>query len=287
MPNLKLTRPTALDVPEVARICFEAFAAFHDRHDFPRDVPSLEMANHMAGMLVSRPDFHAVAAWADGRLVGSNFLSCTDPVGGVGPITVDPGFDGRGIGRVLMQDVIGHAGKIGMKQVRLMQDSFNTKSLSLYASLGFNLREACGVMDAKPAPEPDPTIRPATAADLPALDALCQRLYKCSRKGEVAAALAGGLLVLLREKDGCVTGYRIATFFGHGVAETEADALTLVGEMARCVPPELALFFCPLSLGDFYRSALKAGHRLRKVMNYMTLGPYECPSGIWMPSIAY
>jgi len=53
------------------------------------------------------------------------------------------------------------------------------------------------------------------------------------------------------------------------------------------VPPEFALFFLPLSQADCYRSALKAGHRLRKVMNYMTLGPFEQPEGIWMPSIGY
>ena len=61
----------------------------------------------------------------------------------------------------------------------------------------------------------------------------------------------------------------------------------LMGETVRRVPPEFGLFFCPLILGNFYRTVLKSGHRLRKVMSYMTLGPYTLPNGIWLPSIGY
>jgi hypothetical protein len=75
--------------------------------------------------------------------------------------------------------------------------------------------------------------------------------------------------------------------FGHGVAETEEDALALVGEAARRLPPEFARFFCPLSESSFYRKALQAGCRTIKVMNYMTLGPYERPEEVWIPSVLY
>jgi len=287
MANIELTEPTPQDIPELARICFEAFASFHDHHKFPRDIPSLEVATHIIESLVSRPDFFGVVARAGGKIIGSNYLSCTDPVGGVGPITVDPSFEGRGVGRGLMQAVLKHAKRTGMTDVRLMQDSFNPKSLSLYASLGFNVREPVGLMEAKPAAQPDATVRQATEDDLVALDNLSRRFYKCSRKGEIAAALEGGLSVFMRQVDGEVSGYLIPGFMGHGVSEMEDDALALVGEAARNVPPPFALFFCPLSHADFYRGALKAGHRLRKVMNYMTLETFDRPEGIWMPSIGY
>jgi len=287
MATIEIAEPASQDIPELARICFDAFATFHDHHRFPRDIPNPEVATHIISMMVSRPDFHGVVARVDGRIVGSNFISCSDPVGGVGPITVDPAFDGRGAGRLLMEAVLAHARQIGMAQVRLMQDSFNPKSLSLYASVGFNVREPVGLMEARPAAEPEPTVRPATANDIPALDTLSRRLYKSSRKGEIVAALEGGVPVFLREMEGEISGYFIPGFMGHGVSEMEDDALALVGEAARHVPPEFRLFFCPLSHADFYRSALKAGHRLRKVMNYMSLGPFERPEGIWMPSIGY
>lgn len=287
MLNVELIKPEPEHVPELGRICFEAFKGIHDRHSFPRDVPTVEIANMIIEMLISRKDFYGVAARVDGRLAGSNFISLTDPVGGIGPITVDPALDGHGIGRKLMRAVIEHAEGRGMKDVRLLQDSFNTKSLSLYASLGFDARAPIGLMEAHPAAAPDISVRPATVADVPALDELCRRVFKVSRRGELTSAVQSGFPVFLKEREGRVRAYWIAGFFGHGAGETAADALAVVGEAARHVPKETALFFCPLTSGDFYRVALQAGHRLRKVMTYMTRGPFQHPEQIWMPSIAY
>jgi N-acetylglutamate synthase-like GNAT family acetyltransferase len=287
MLNVELIHPGPEDVPELARICFEAFKRIHERHAFPLDIPNLELAKVVIGMLIARNDFYAVAARVDGKLAGSNFMSLTDEVGGVGPITVDPAFDGHGIGRTLMRAVLDHAENSGLKQVRLLQDSFNTKSLSLYASLGFDARAPIGLMNAKPAAAPDPTVRRATTADVPALDRLCRRVFKISRRGEIEAAFKFDFPVLLRENGSRVTAYAIPGFFGHGAGEAAADALAVIGETARQLPPEEALFFCPLTSGDFYRAALQAGHRLRKIMTYMTWGPFVQPEEIWMPSIAY
>ncbi|HKW30400.1 MAG TPA: GNAT family N-acetyltransferase [Verrucomicrobiae bacterium] len=287
MANLELIPPEPQHIPELARICFEAFKGIHDRHAFPRDIPNIELATHIIGLFLSGKNFHGVAARVDGRLVGSNFISCMDPVGGVGPITVDPAYDGRGVGRALMKSVLDYARQNGIAEVRLQQDSFNTKSFSLYASLGFDLRTPIGLMDAKAAAAPDPTVRPATAADLPALEELSRRLYKCVRRGEIAMLMDLKIPVFLRECGGKVIGYFIPGFLGHGAAETESDALALIGETMRHVPPEFTLFFCPLIPGNFYRAVLKSGHRLRKIMTYMTVGPYEPPEGIWLPSIGY
>lgn len=38
-----------------------------------------------------------------GQIIGSNFLLHADEVAGVGPITVDPHLQARGIGRSLME----------------------------------------------------------------------------------------------------------------------------------------------------------------------------------------
>ena len=287
MTHIELFRPESQHLPELARICFEAFKGIHDRHAFPRDIPNIESARLILGLFLSGKYFYGVAARVEDRVVGSNFISCTDPVGGVGPVTVDPAFDGRGAGRALMKGVLDYAQQKGMTQVRLQQDSFNTKSLSLYSSLGFEVRTPVGLMDARPAATADPTVRPATVADLPGLDGLSRRLYHSSRRGEIAMLMGMNLPVFLREHGGKITGYFIPGFLGHGAAETETDAVALIGGAMRHVPPEFALFFCPLILGNFYRALLKSGHRLRKVMTYMTLGAYEPPEGIWMPSIGY
>jgi hypothetical protein len=153
-----------------------------------------------------------------------------------------------------MKGLLDYARQKGMEQVRLQQDSFNTKSLSLYVSLGFDVRTLVGLMDARPASTADPAVRPATPADLPALDDLSRRLYQCSRRGEIAMLMGMNLPVFLREHGGKIMGYFIPGFPGHGAAETETDALALIGEAMRRVPPEFALFFCPLILGNFYRA---------------------------------
>ncbi len=272
---------------ELGSICFEAFRDVHDRGCGSRDFPTEGIAQQVLEMLVQRDDFYSVSALDDGRLVGSNFLSLMDPVAGVGPVTVDLSYHGQGVGRILMQDVIDYAQRNNTEQVRLMQDSFNVASLSLYASLGFDVKTPVALMQAAPLAEADDSVRPITEPDLPAIEELSERIYKNSRRNEVAAAAPYGFAALLRERQGRITGYLLPGIFGHGVAETEEDALTLIGEAARRLPPEIARFFCPLTESSFYRKALQADCRVIKVMNYMTLGPYEPPEEVWMPSVLY
>ena len=270
---------------ELGSICFEAFRDLHDRGCGTRDFPTEGIAQQVLEMLVQRDDFYSVSALDDGRLVGSNFLSLMDPVAGVGPVTVDLSYQGKGVGRILMQDVIDYAQRNNIEQVRLMQDSFNVASLSLYTSLGFDVKAPVAFMQAAPLAEADDSVRPITEPDLPAIEELSERIYKTSRRNEVAAAAPYGFAALLREHQGRITGYLLPGIFGHGVAETEEDALALIGEAGRRLPPETARFFCPLIENSFYRKALQAGCRVIKVMNYMTLGPYEQPDEVWMPSV--
>ncbi|MBI2486599.1 MAG: GNAT family N-acetyltransferase [Deltaproteobacteria bacterium] len=261
-------------VSEIGRICFEAFKSIHDRHSFPRDFPALDLALKVVDMLVERKDFYGVVALLDGKPVGSNFLSLTDPVAGLGPITVDPACQTRGIGRALMQNVIDYGRRNNIEQVRLLQDSFNMASLSLYSSLGFDVKETVVLMQAAPTTKPDDSVRLVMETDLPTVEELSKRIYKVSRRNEVAATALYGFPAFLRAREGRIAGYLIPGFFGHGVSETEEDALVLIGESARRLPPEFARFFCPLREANLYLNALKAGHRAIKVMNLMAMGPY-------------
>ena len=285
--NLILVPAESQHVDEIGRICFKAFRTIHDKHAFPRDFPTLDLAMKVMSILVDREDFYGVVALNEGKPVGSNFLSLTDPVAGVGPITVDPASQTTGIGRALMEDVIDYAHRNNIQQVRLLQDSFNMSSLSLYSSLGFDVKETVVLMRAAPSIEPNNNVRPITEADIPAIEQLSKRIYKVSRSNEVASNVSNDFPAFLRERGGRITGYLIPGFFGHGVAETEEDALALIAESARRVPPEFARFFCPLREANLYRNALKEGHRAIKVMNLMAMGPYEPPDEVWMPSIAY
>jgi GNAT superfamily N-acetyltransferase len=285
-PSIELVPAEPQHASELGRIAFEAFKELQDRACGTRDFPTVEIAQQVLGMLVQRNDFYSVSALDNGRLVGSNFLSLMDPVAGVGPVTVDPSYQGKGVGRTLMQDVIDYARRNNIEQVRLMQDAFNVASLSLYASLGFDVKEPVAFMQAAPLAEADNSVRPITEPDLTAIEDLSERMYKNSRQNEVAAATYG-FAAFLRERQGRITGYLLPGIFGHGVAETEEDALTMIGEAARRLPPEIARFFCPLTESSFHRKALQGGCHVIKVMNYMTIGPYEHPDEVWMPSVLY
>src|SRR5918995_1553535 len=123
------------DAEACAQILFDAFGGLHDHHRFPRDFPALEAATGMMAMWIPHPSVWGVVAEIDGRIVGSNFLDERDPIRGVGPITVDPEGQNAGVGRKLMAAVM-ERGE-GAPGVRLLQDAFHMRSLSLYESLGF------------------------------------------------------------------------------------------------------------------------------------------------------
>lgn len=289
--DLELIRPEPEHVPELGRIFFESFQEFFDRHRAPADLPSREMAMGAMGMFIERPDFYGVAARSGGELIGSNFYSSTDAVAGVGPITVKSNVQARGVGRALMQNVVDHALANHGPQVRLVQDAINMTSLSLYSSIGFDVREPLILTELKPAPTPDESVRPVTEQDVDTCDGLCREIYKVSRKNELLVALVHGeepgMTPYLREREGRIVGYAVPGFFGYGVAETNDDLLTILTQALRHLPPGSARWLCPARNTELYRMALRSGARALRCLNLMSIGPYEAPEGTWSPSIAY
>ena len=169
--------------------------------------------------------------------------------------------------------------------LRLFQEAVNSTSLSLYASLGFEWRDAAALMHPRPAESDDPACRPATPGDLPAIAALSHRHHGISRANDAAALLAMGLPAFVRVRDNRVAAYQIATLFGHSAAETNDDLLALAAHTARNVPPPMAVVIVPMSQADLFRSALARGFRVAKVLNAMAIGPSTPAAGPALPSI--
>lgn len=270
--------------PELARICFDAFGALQDRHGTPRDFESLDIANALFQMLVTNPAVRGFAALARGTPVGSNFIHFLDDVAGVGPITVAPDLQGRGVGRSLMQAVLDEAAHRGVSQVRLLQEAVNTTSLSLYASLGFQWRDSIAIMQAG-GHEPAAHVRPMTAADLDAVAAISRAHYGSSRRNEVSAALSAGLPALVCDRGDGPSAYLLPGFMGHGFAPDDPQMGSLVSHAAAHAPPGFHRVFAPLSNQALFQRLLRQGCRTIKIMSYMTIGPYTAPIGAWMPSI--
>ncbi|HET9200156.1 MAG TPA: GNAT family N-acetyltransferase [Dehalococcoidia bacterium] len=285
--SIELIRPRPEHASELGRICYEAFKDIADKHHFPHDFPTVGIARRLMSLLVQREDVYGVAAMNNGDVAGSNFLLTADEAAGVGPITVEVSLQGGRIGRALMEDVIDRARQERIEMVRLVQDAFNTTSMSLYGSLGFDVREPLALMQPPPAEEVDPSVRPVTEDDLSAVDELSRRFYKISRRNEVAAAIGSPFAYLLKEREGRIVGYYTQGMLGHGVAETEDDMVVMVRQAARALPPGHARCFCPLIDGNLFRRFLSAGFRTVKPMNLMTMGPYERPEGVWVPSVMF
>ncbi len=280
---IDLRRPKAEDVPELGRICHDAFRDIAESHGFQKDFATPEFAAGIVGLLLSQERVYTSAAYDGERPRGSNFINMWGDVAGVGPISVDLDAQGEGIGKKLMQDVITHASGQGYEMIRLVQDSFNMRSLALYASLGFDAKEPLALMALVGAPA-DAACRPATASDVDAMDELCGRVYGISRKGEIALFLQLGFPAFVRDT-GHVAGYLLSGVLGHGVAETEDGMLGLLSTAGSSAPGTQNLL--PIRNGGLYRRALAAGHRNVKVMNLMALGPYEDPQGTYAPSVMF
>jgi predicted N-acetyltransferase YhbS len=275
------------DAEACAQILFDAFGAFHDHHRFARDFPVLEAATGMMAMSIPHPSIWGVVAEIGGRVVGSNFLDERDPIRGVGPITVDPGSQDAGVGRKLMEAVMERGA--GAPGIRLLQDAFNMRSLSLYESLGFDVKEPAVVVNGKPrsGPVDGVDVRPLEEGDLDECEALCEQVHGFGRANELRDAIhAFAPFVAIRE--GRIVAYvSSATFWplNHGVAESENDMRALFQGAAATLEEPLA-FLVPSRTGLF-RWCLEQGLRLVKPMNLMAAGEYRDPRGSWFPSVVY
>jgi GNAT superfamily N-acetyltransferase len=275
------------DVKECARICFEAFGGIDDHHRFPRDFPSIEFAEGLMQAFVGSPSIWGVLAEVDGRIVGSCFIHEGDPIAGIGPISVDPDQQSSGVGRKLMEAVI-ERGKEA-PGTRLLQDSFNMLSLSLYASLGFEEREPVVMMSGTPTSGPVEGIevRPLREADLDECEALCKKVHGFERTNELRDAMHA-FAPFVAVRDGRVSAYATTLTFwpmAHGVAATDEDMEALMVGAAAAVDDPLAILV-PLRSGLFHW-CLAEGLRSIKPMNLMTLGAYQEPSGAWFSSVLY
>jgi predicted N-acetyltransferase YhbS len=98
--NIKLRRATPDEVQRCGTICYEAFTAIANQHNFPPDLPSAEVTIGLLSKLIADPRFYAIVAEIDHQVVGSNFMDERSAIAGIGPITIDPTVQNRGIGRL-------------------------------------------------------------------------------------------------------------------------------------------------------------------------------------------
>ena len=284
--DVHLRKADAADAARLGEICYRAFKAIAEAHNFPPDFPSPDAAAALLAGYISHERIFGVVAEIDGRIVGSNFLDERNPIAGLGPITIDPAVQNHGAGRALMHAVLRRSQERGAAGIRLVQAGYHNRTLALYLKLGFEAREQLACMQGAAVGKAvaGHVVRPAADTDLPACNRLCLRVHGHERGGELADAIAQGTARVV-ESGRRITGYATCVaFFGHAVGESDDDLKALIGAAQSFPGPG---FLVPTRNGELMRWCLGQDLRITQTMTLMTIGPYNRPDGSWLPSVNF
>jgi len=274
------------DAKSCGLVCFNAFKAIADQHNFPPDLPDPEITIGYMSFLLSDSKIYSVVAEIDGRIVGSNFLSEKCVIAGVGPITIDPKVQNASVGKQLMESVLQRADERQFAGVRLVQAAYHNRSLSLYTKLGFDTREPLSVLQG-PAINveiPGYSVRLAKNEDVEACNNLCFHIHGHNRTTELVDAIRAGTATVV-EHNGTITGYTTQLgFLGHSVAETNNDLKALIGAATMFPGPG---FILPTRNSKLLRWCLMNGLRISEPMTLMSRGLYNEPDGVFLPSVLF
>ena len=168
----------------------------------------------------------------------------------------------------------------------MVQAAFHNRSLSLYAKLGFIVREPLAVMQGPAINEEIPgyVVRPASEEDIEVCNAICYKIHGHARGMEVRVAIRQATATIV-VRNGRVTGYAtLIGFFGHAVAETNEDTRALIAAAPAFAGPG---FLLPTRNADLFRWCLEKKLRVVQPMTLMSMGLYNEPAGTFLPSILY
>jgi predicted N-acetyltransferase YhbS len=285
-PGLTVRLATPQDSAICGEICYRAFSKINGAHNFPCDFPGPEASTGLLSMLFSTPGLYCVVAEIEGRIVGSNVLDERAIIMGIGPVSVDPDVQNHGVGRKLMQAVIDRANERHAAGIRLVQAAFHNRSLSLYARLGFDVREPLACVQGRPLERnvPGCQVRPAEAADLDACNLLSHQVHGFDRGADLAQSINNGTAVVV-ERAGRIAGYASAlAFSSHGTAETNLDMQALLASAESFGGSGILV---PSRNTALLRWCLANGLRVVQPMTLMSIGLYNQPAGAWFPSVLF
>jgi predicted N-acetyltransferase YhbS len=285
-PEVTVRAATGDDSSVCGRICYDAFSKLSTKHSFPSDVPDAQTAAGILSALFSNPGFYCVVAESGGRIVGSNCLDERSMIAGIGPITVDPGAQNLGVGHKLMKVVMERAQERHPAGIRLVQAAYHNRSLALYTTLGFDVREPLSCVQGRPLERnvPGCIVRQAQPSDLEACNALSRRVHGFDRGTELAESIQQKTARVV-ERAGRITGYAtVLAFYGHATAESNLDMQALIASAGSFGGPGILV---PSRNSALLRWCLANGLQVVQPMTLMSIGLYNEPAGAWLPSVLF
>ena len=275
------------EIEACARIIYEAYKGVAARHNFPPTAPTIKFAARVARHLINRPTAFAIVAEAKGRIVGLGGLDEYNVIRGLGPLAVDPAFQGQGIGQKLMEALLDRGRDA--PGIRLTQETFNLTSMALYISFGFEVKTLTMIISGRPKSKlaPDIEVRPLKLADLAACARLCQKIHGFDWTAELRDYITRTSHPLAILRKGAIKAHATAVAtFGHGVAKTEEDMKQLILAASALSKNPLSLRL-PTEQTALLRWCLKEGFHLNKPITLMTRGMYQEPKGSYFISSYY
>ncbi len=284
--NTQIRRATREDIEILSEICYRAFRAIGDQHNFPHDFPDVATAKGIVGSMLSNPGFYGIVAEVNGRIAGSNFMDQRAPITGIGPISVDPDVQNSGAGRAMMQHMLDRVASNRWPGVRLVQSAYHNRSFSLYAKLGFEIREPLSLMIGPLINESIPgyKVRAAAEVDVAACDRLHFAVHGHERGRELRDAITAGTANVV-EHLGRITGYATAIgYAGYAVGESNEELKALISAAPAFLGHGPLV---PSRNGELLRWCYSKGLRLMQLNTLMSVGLYNEPRSPFIPSILY
>jgi hypothetical protein len=235
-------------------------------------------------MLNEAPIFDGFVAEENGSIYGSIFVSRRSLVGGISVVTVDPESQNRTVGRQLMKRGMASLADQGHTRQQLIQAGYHSRSLCLYAKLGFIATDLLSTMTGKLINNeiPGRFVRPANQDDADACNMLCRQVHGFDRADEVTGAIANGTALVV-DGDCGISGYTTGVgFAGHGVGASNEDLKALIASVDEFTGPGVII---PTTNGELFRWCLKNGMRVTQQLTLMDSEPSGPPNGSYWPGI--
>jgi predicted N-acetyltransferase YhbS len=276
----------AADVDAVAEV---DFAAFHDvalRSGQEPLVAAVRDSRLYLRRLLDADPLGGFVAEDRGAVVGHAWVHVRGPIATIGPIAVEPRAQRRGVGRALLAQCIEAAGPRAT-QVRLVQESFNVRSLGFYLAAGFRI--VAPLLELQIAPETampaagapaGTTLRAAVGDDVQRIAARDARAFGTQRTADVERRLRAGR-GLVAERDKRLVGYALAGYgaLGSAAADDSEVGLALLTSLAGDAALRMTTLRALVLATDriLVDGLLAAGFRLFRACHYMMRGGGPAP----------
>jgi GNAT superfamily N-acetyltransferase len=225
---------TRTDVDRVGEVLYEAFKAGALKHGYAPRMQSAQEGKAWAWAMLHHGPNELLVAEVENRVVGLMCLNPRGNHGGIGPLAIDPHFEGKGLARELMQAIIKKAERL--QSIRGLQEAFNPASFALLTALDF----VAGAIvvdlfrDARIAEELDlcSSVTESMPGDLDAIHAYDTPRSKFDRQTDLAYYAKRGKTLVYREQSeirgylACLPGPE-SVQLGPLVAEGDDEAKSL------------------------------------------------------------